>query len=218
MPTITASGGTTANEGTGITILTVVTPIVGCMRALVVSSNSTTAVSGVSGGGVPTWTNAVINSDATNTLRVEIWWGLVTNTSTSPTTLTITWAASVTAVSIEYVSQMFSSNLKSPRWFVDVTGTGRSSSATALAYPTLVPNYGRELYFGYTIVAQTGSAGSTSGFTYVVTPSFTNVVAYNAGITASSAPTATQSPAGAYDTVGVLFGVLDLAEFFQFTA
>jgi hypothetical protein len=218
MVTIAPSGGTFANEGTGITILTVVTPIVGCLRALVISCDGTTAVSGVSGGGVGTWSNAVINSDGTNAFRIEIWWGMVTSTGNSPTTLTIAWSASVSTTSIEYVSQMFASNLKSPRWFADVTGTGRSSSSAALAYPTLAPTCDTELYFGYTIVANTGAAGSTSGFTYVVTPSFTNVLAYNAGVSASVSPAATQSPAGAYDTAGVMFRVIDLSEFFQFTA
>lgn len=213
MPVISASGATSTTNGVGITTLTVLTPTVGYFRCFITSINTTTAISTVSGGGVGTWSNAVINSDSTNAFRVELWYGTVTSTSASPTTITVTWAASVSAAEIEFVSQMYSSNLKSPSWLLEVAGTSKSTSATALAYPTLAPLYGSALYFGYVIVANTGSAGSTSGFTYLVTPSFTNVVCYNAAVTASASPTASQSPAGSYDTVGAVFAVQDKAQF-----
>lgn len=215
MPTIAASGALSTAEAVGGTTLTVVAPTIGYLRVFVSSLNGTVAVSSVAGGGVGTWANAVINSDATNGFRTEIWWGVVTSTSTSPTTITVTWASSVSSADVEFVSQMYSSNLTSPRWLLDTTGTSRSSSATALAYPTLAPTYGSELYFGYVIVAQTGSAGSTAGFSYSVTPSFTNVVCYNVAVTASTSPAATQSPAGSYDAIGAMFAVRNRAAFFM---
>jgi RHS repeat-associated protein len=60
-----------------------------------------------------------------------------------------------------------------------------------------------EVYIGYGYAANTASAGSSPGYTYDVTPS-SNAYIYNTGVTQTSAPTATQSPAGTSLSVGDL--------------
>jgi hypothetical protein len=203
--TITASGSLSSAAATGTSSLTVVTPTLGYMRILTSGLAGTVAISTVSGGGVGTWTNAVINSDTTNAFRTEIWWGVITSTSTAPTTITLTWASSISAMDCELVSQMFASSLTPTTWVLDVASTHQTTTGTTLTFPTLAPTLGTELYWGYAIVDFTGQAGSTSGFTYDVTPTDTNVVCYDAAVTASVSPTATQNSSGKSDMVGALF-------------
>src|SRR5262245_59575534 len=99
-----SSSGIVTGSGTTKT-LTVVSAVVGRYRILAISLNGTTAVSTVTGGGVGTWTQAGVGSTA-NGRRMELWVGKVINT-TNPTTITVTWAASITGVNIDMYSQMW---------------------------------------------------------------------------------------------------------------
>ena len=88
-------------------------------------------------------------------------------------------------------------------WATDKTGTLNGASSTSVPFPSLTPSGSGELYFGYSAVAGTASAGTTSGFTYGVTAE-ANAVAYDTNVSGTVAPTATQSPAGTSSSVGVL--------------
>ena len=132
----------------------------------------------------------------------EIWYGKVTSTGSS--TVTFTWSGTTTAHVLEYGAQEFSAGLGAATvWATDKTGTLDGASSTSVPFPSLTPSGSGELYFGYSAVAGTASAGTTSGFTYGVTAE-ANAVAYDTNVSGTVAPTATQSPAGTSSSVGVL--------------
>jgi hypothetical protein len=213
MPKITASGSLSNNFAQGASTLTVASPTLGYLRVLTAAVNATTSVTGVSGGGVGTWNQAVTNT--ANSQWLGLWWGQVTSTVTSPTTVTATYSGSVASTFTELVSQMYSSDRKDPKWFLDSASSTNSASATTVTFPTLTPAASTpELYFGIAFVAQTGSAGSTSGFTNGTTSGGSNPYTYNTALAASATPTASESPAGFYNTVAALIGVIDLSQFF----
>ena len=91
-------------------------------------------------------------------------------------------------------------------WGTDTTGALNSSTSTTTSYPSLSPTGAGELYFGYSYVAHTASAGSTPGFSYATTAEH-NEVAWNTNVSAPNAyqPTAAQSPAGLSSSVGATF-------------
>ena len=88
----------------------------------------------------------------------------------------------------------------------DKTGTLNNASSTTVAMPSLTPAGTGELYFGYSAVAGTAVAGTTSGVTYAVTAE-ANVAAYDPGVSGALSPAPTQSPAGTSSSVGVLLSV-----------
>lgn len=203
MARIATNGATSQQGNTGQTTLTVVSPVAGDMRTFAAAIGDTSAITGVSGGGVAKWSSA--GALTANTVRVELWWGQVVNTA-APTTITASYGVDVSGSSIEYVSQMFKTDIPSPRWFLDTANTASASSGGTITWPSLTPAAGVRLYFGHSVLAHTGSAGSTSGFTYLVTSAGGEVMCYNTSLVAAAAPTATQS-SGYNNTVGALFGV-----------
>ena len=68
------------------------------------------------------------------------------------------------------------------------------ASSTSVPFPNLTATGTGELYVGFSVVTDTATAGSTSGFTYDVT-SDANVFAYDTNVSGTVAPTATQAPA-----------------------
>ena len=78
-----------------------------------------------------------------------------------------------------------------------------NASSTTTTFPKLTPSGTGELYFGYAAVANTASAGTTSGFTYAAT-SDGDVATYDTSVSAAVQPTAKQSPAGVSGAVAVL--------------
>lgn len=162
------------------------------------------SVSLVSGGGVTTWTKAVGLAGSVGA-DDEIWYGKVTTPGTS--TITVTWSGSVSGDVTEYSAQEFSSSAGSgTTWAVDHPGTLNNSSSSTVTYPSLSPSGSAELYLGFSVVANYGASGSTSGFTYALT-STDNVVTYDTNASSPSAyqPTATQSPAEVSSSLGALF-------------
>jgi len=202
--TISLSGSLSDGNNMGVTSLSVASPVVGNMRILISGLNATTTISSVSGGGVGTW-NFKQASGATNGTRIELWWGQITSTGSS--TISVTYSSSISGVFNELISQMVSTTTSSPTWICDKSNTTTSSNSSTIAYPTLAPTSGTELYWGYAYVSGTGSNGSTSGFTYGTTSFFSSPYCYNTSVTGSVSPTASQAPSGFYDSVGALFGV-----------
>jgi hypothetical protein len=218
-PVISASGAFSNAGATGQTTLTVATPVLGNLRALMCMVNNTTTVSSVSGGGVDTtngglgWLRGTGVTASGNT--VEVWYGTVTNTVTNPTTITVAWSGSIAGVVAEYASQMLQSDRAAhTQWLVDAVGTNSSATGTALTWPSLTPTRGVEAYFGGVFVASSGVAGSTSGYTYQLTP-FSNIALYNPAVSAASAPTATQTSSGFWVSAGITVSAHDRGQFFQ---
>jgi hypothetical protein len=202
---ITAVGSLTSANGTSLTTLAVTPKTVGDL--LVVSAEESLSgitLSSVSGGGVTTWTKAVQFAGTLDTSTdVETWYGKVTTAGAS--TVTFTWSSSISGHHPEYTAQEFTAGLGANTvWAVDKTGTLNGASSASLPLPSLTPSTSGELYVGYAVAANTGSAGSTSGFTYAVTGE-ANVVAYDTNVSGAVSPVAAQSPAGTSSSVGVLF-------------
>jgi len=211
MPKITASGSLSGNFAAGASSLTVASAVLGYLRVLTIGVNSTVAPTGVSGGGVGTWSQAALNT--ANSQRLALYWGQVTS-NTNPTTISVTYSGSVTSTFVDLASQMFASDRLAPQWYLDVANTSNSASATTIAWPSLTPTKNTPaVYFGVSFVANTGSAGSTSGFTNGLT-SGNNPYAYRTDLSATGSPTASQSPAGFYDTTAAVIGCIDLGQFF----
>ena len=200
---ITAVGTLASADGSALTTLAVSPKTVGDVLAVFaqVSSVSGTTLTSVSGGGVTTWTKAMqfngsVGADA------ELWYGKVTTTGSS--TITFTWSGSITGHIAEYGAQEFSAGLgASTVWAMDKAGSLNGASSTSVPFPSLTPSAAGELYFGYSVVANSASAGSASGFTYAVTAE-ANAVAYDTNVSGAVSPVATQSPAGTSSAVGML--------------
>ena len=73
-----------------------------------------------------------------------------------------------------------------------------------MTFPTLAPSASAELYVGFALMDYTGSAGSTSGFTYDVTSPNLNLYIYNPDVSSSVSPTGVQASAGTSVSVGAL--------------
>ena len=201
-PTITSVGTFATADAVGLTTLADNPQTAGdVLEVFAMAPITTVTLSSISGGGVSTWTKAV-QFDGTIGSDVEIWYGTVTTTGSS--TITFTWSGSVSSHTMEYGAQEFTAGLGSSTvWSVDHTGTTNGSSSTTVPFPSLTPSGSGELYFGYSVVYNTASAGSTSGFTYPETAE-SNVAAYNPNVSGAVSPTAAQSPAGISSSAATL--------------
>lgn len=195
--TITAVGTLKSAAANGTTTLSVSPVTIGdCWVLALFYNSSSVSTTGVSGGGVAagTWQRIgprTLNSNGDG--EFEIWLGKVATTGTS--TITVAFSGSVTAIFVELAAQEFSSGLgASTVWALDQTAFQNNASSTTIAYPTLVPAGAGELYFGFTLSFNSVSAGTTTGYTYVL-DSNGNQLAYNGAVSASTSPTSSQSPA-----------------------
>jgi trimeric autotransporter adhesin len=163
-------------------------------------------VSSISGGGVTNWTKIIANNGDSTVNRVEMWGGTVTSTGSS--TITITYSASpgsneVTAT--EYTAAGVNANTS---WGIESSGNQLNSTAsTTVTYPNLSAVNGSELYVGYAQVQNPpATAGSSTGFNYIITSTQHNPIAYNPSLTANTAyqPTANQNTSGESNTVAAI--------------
>jgi hypothetical protein len=136
-----------------------------------------------------TWTRAVqVFSGGKD---FEMWTGIPTGLGDS--TVSFTFTGDVSKSNVETGRQQFQSSLATPHWSV-TGGWDAYPSGNTIVYPALqVPAGGG--YWAYGKTTNVGSAGSTPGFSYDVTPQ-ANVVAYStsaAGLVSPAAPTLTGS-------------------------
>ena len=142
-----------------------------------------------------TWTRAVqVFSGGKD---FEMWTGLPTSVGDS--TVSFTFTGSVSQSNVETGRQQFQSSLSAPHWSV-TGGWDAYPSGSTISYPALqvAPGGG---YWAYGKTTNVGSAGSTPGFVYDVTPQ-ANVVAYSTSATGLVSPTAPTLP-GSGTSVGV---------------
>jgi hypothetical protein len=199
---IAAVGSFRSTDGVALTTLAVSPQTVGDVLVVYAQvGTATPKVSSISGGGVTTWTKGS-QFAGTVGFDTEIWFGKVTSTGAS--TITFTWSSSIAGHTAEYGAQEFTAGLgASTVWALDKSATTNGASSTTVPYPSLTPSGSGELYFGYAGVAQTATGGSTSGFTYSVTPEV-NIAAYDPNVSGTVAPSAVQSPAGTSSSVAIL--------------
>ena len=164
------------------------------------------SVATVSGGGVATggWSKINANSGNGTVNRVEMWMGKVT--TTGPGTITLTYNGTVGATN-EITATEFTANGVSinTAWGVDTSGVQLNSSSNTITYPSLTSAGPSELYMGYAQSQNAGTAGSTSGFTYIVTGQ-NNVLTYTSPTLAGTVyqPASHEATAGQSNTVAAL--------------
>jgi hypothetical protein len=199
---ISAVGSMAYSSAAGVTTLSVSPQHVGDLLALALKVSSTTVTaSSVSGGGAGTWTRAFGPYSGFSGNDLEMWTGIVS--TTGPATITVAFSSSVSAIYTGLAAQEFAASGSSPVWGID-TGAGISNtSSTTVTFPKLTPKGSNEVYFAFDTVANTGSAGTTSGVTYTTT-SDGDLAAYDTGVSGAVQPTGTQSPAGVSGGVAVL--------------
>jgi len=150
------------------------------------------------------WAANVTSMSAT-TNNIEIWTGTVSTIGTS--TITGAFSGSVTSVETGLNAQEFSaSSGSSTVWGKDTGGGISNASSTTATFPKLTPRGSGELYFGDAVEANTGSAGTTPGFTYALTDK-ANVVAYDTKVSSAVQPMAKQSPGSVSGGLAVLITV-----------
>jgi hypothetical protein len=190
------------NSGTGVTTIADSPASAGNLLVFFSHTTNNVNITGISGGGVTNWTKVTSNVGGAGQGNNEMWRGVVTTTGSG--TITVTYSAAAGAN--EIVAQEFSMGSSSGTWAVDVSGSATGSSTT-INYPSLTPVRSAELYAGYAWGANTMSAGSTSGFTYLST-SGGKYLAYHTNVTGGSAiqPTASQNTSGNYHSIGAVIG------------
>lgn len=162
------------------------------------TSSATVGISTLSGGGVTTWNKIVLLSGN------DLWWGKVT--TVGAVTLTATYSASIAASSLS-AEQYTNGSGSGTTWSVVTSASHSGASSTTMTYDSMTATAAGQLWFGYAVPSTAGSAGSTSGFTYQVdNATFASVIAYSVlGASGTvTPPTAPDSPAGTYVTVGAI--------------
>jgi hypothetical protein len=159
-------------------------------------SNNTVTCNGVSSSNV-TWAQMGTSHAGATQLTAVIFAGKVT--STSAATVTLTWNGT-TPGSYQADGQEFSSTQGA--WSLDTQGNLDGSGTNT--WPSLTPAGSGELYFGYAYNSVGASAGSTSGYTYVV-DAHANGMAYNPACSGSA-----QAPVWGDSTQ--IFGIMILVE------
>jgi hypothetical protein len=175
---ITVVGNLDSSTGTATTTLTLTAAAaIGDVRVLVTKINSATInVSSLSGGNATSWTKVAGPDNDTNATvaRHEIWIGTVANANTSQhETITVTWSASVTGISIDLDCRTFSNGNTATTWARDGAALTfkNNASSTTITYPTGTAAGAGELYVGHARCPSGGSYGTPtgSGATWVTT-------------------------------------------------
>jgi hypothetical protein len=201
-----AAGSPFNNYGTSLATLAVTPVTVGdyLLFGAKASSDSVT-ITGVSGGGVTTWTQLVVANDTTDNGHEEIWGGVVTATGSQ--TITATYG-SVPGVSCDLWASELVWSGGVGTWSLATSGLLVNLSTT-ISWPSLTSGTGaNQAYWGINRSAQSTSPGSTSGFSYT-TNANDNLECFNGTLSASTAyqPTASQSPSGAAFNTAVIMSV-----------
>lgn len=208
--TISPVGTLYESRGNGVVTLGVTTFNVGDVLMLTTAVGSTTiAATGVSGGNAINWQRvcAPVN-DATTVVNVDMWMGTVNAVGSA--TITVAYSASVTVLPCYYDAQGFTTDVRST-WSVDQTGGADHATSLTLLYPSLVPTGTGELYYGLAWSQQTSSVvGTTPGFSWA-RDSIGRLATWNTNVSATVAPTASQTTTGPYVSSAVLLKATPVA-------
>jgi hypothetical protein len=199
-----AAGAFANNYATNLATLAVTNITNGNYRVCSVKiSSASFTVSNLSGGGVTTWTK--INEASGNSHDLAIFGGVVT--ATGAQTITATYS-STPGVSCElWSSELVWSGGIPSSWVVQTWGTLFNTSSTTITCPNLTSaNISDQAYWGFINSSGTEIVGSTAGFTYATVNANGNGALFNGTLAASTSyqPTATQSPAGTSNTIGII--------------
>jgi hypothetical protein len=116
----------------------------------------------------------------------------------------VTFSGSAGGDDVDLVAQEFTAGLGAGTvWTTDKVGGQANASSTSIKFPSLAAANAGELYFGYARSANTISAGSTPGFTYVFSAD-ANLVTYDTNTSGTAAPQASVSPGSSSTAVAAL--------------
>lgn len=167
----------------------------------------TITYTGISGGGVTSWTQIVLNATLSTGgfhLVQSMWFGVVTSTGSSTITFTDSGTAT-TCVAAQQFTAGFGTNTV---WSIDGTQTGSrntASSATVL-FPSLTPTNTNRLYVAGMATADTAFSGPTSGYTLNSDPTLTNFgTLWNTSVSTAQSPTVSQTAADAISVAGLIY-------------
>lgn len=199
---ISANGGPWTNSGSGLKTLAVVPVTAGDLLVLSFNGGATAFSSSVSGGGVTTWQMASGYLDTSDSVTVEIWWGVVTATGSATITVTNSTATGFNRLHCREWTG-------SASWAVLAASPSPSTSGGAPFATGATVNYqsltGSGLYVGHAdSVFGNMTGGATSGFTYEQNNGHQEVCFNTAAVNA--APTSTTDNAGGYEVCAALFG------------
>src|SRR5664280_1174538 len=198
------------NEGPGLSSITAHPAAAGDLVVLSMQLHTTiagSAVTGVSGGNVATWTQAVAyNNSGTDTLHYEVWWGIANAAGAS--TASLAYSSAVTNLgspSIELISDSFTTG-SAASWSVVASG-GNSGSGNPVLWPSLTTGTApSQLYWGASEEETAGGTTSTPGFISQLT-AHNNCFLYNGTIATSNpgAPDCSATGSAAWTAAGVTF-------------
>lgn len=200
--------GTKSESGvtTGQATVSVTTTNLGDLAVeFVVLGVASNSVTGITGGGVGTWTQIGTQVTDPGPISLQMWYGTVTSVGTSNATLTFNSAiGSTVRVSC---CQQFSAGLGSGTiWSVDASGKLSNAASTTVTYPTLTPSSGTDLYVGFSAASSSRTVGSTAGYVYqALTSSAFDIIVYDLAVSAASHPVSTQASSGVSATYAALF-------------
>jgi len=192
------------SESPGNSALTIDPANVGDLVVISMQVHSTAVlINGITGGHVGSWQKAEsYDNDVGDTLHYEVWWGVATGTGLAG--VTISYSGPASSYEIELIADSFSST--SSTWSL-VSAGGSSGSGSPATFPSLTSGaQAQQLYWGASEQESSGSAGSTSGFTYRVTGQ-KNCYLFNAALAPDSAysPSCNVSGGNYWTAVGVIF-------------
>lgn len=165
---------------------------------------------GVSGGGVSTWTQITTGVSLTGVtgFSASLWFGTITTTGSSTLTFTGSTAPGGSTVTI-FGAQQFTAGLgTNTLWAIDGTQSAvknNTTNSTTVTFPTLTPGGSGRLYVG-NMMAYGTLTTITSGYTLkIFTASFPNNGGiWNASVSTVQTPTSHQSISDPSNTIGGL--------------
>ena len=174
-------------------------------------SGPSLTASGVSGGGVSTWTKAASHTTTDGTHDEELWWGVVTTTGTN-LQITVSFSQTPTspsAASLD-VQEFRPSSGAATSWSLDVEGVEYASTGagtTGPYFPALTPTSPstNEAYFGYLAVpgSVTTVNGTPTGVVYQVDLRG-NETAYDESVSSNVAPVTSSATSQTFFSIGML--------------
>ena len=171
-------------------------------------ASATVAITGIVGTKTGTWAQVAEKIGTATGFTVAIWIAPVTSTSGADV-LTISYSGSVTTVYTSIWGDSLSAGgpvtWSIPAW----NWTSSNSSVTTWDYPLLTSatTTNPQAYWGVSFPRQVNTGGSTSGFTYIDSPTNTgNEQVYNLSLASDTVyqPATNGTPAGNYDTVAII--------------
>lgn len=196
---------------TNQTTLAVTNTTVGDYRVCAVKISSVLfTTTGLSGGGVTTWTQLAQGNG--NAHDLSIFGGAITSTGSK--TITATYSGTPGATCELWSSEIAWSGGVPASWSAVAAGTLFNVASSTITDPELTSTTGsNQGYWGFFNAFSTGSAGSTSGFSYSSVNANGDLAAFNGGLSASTAyqPTANDSVSGLSQGVGAIIQAITAA-------